>query len=330
MTATLPLIRAASVLPIVNALRREGRDPGPLLRANRLPEAPELKPNRLIPFAAVARFARDLGRSEGADFPMRAIGDQSAGELAEVSSVVLRSATPREGFQRLVVALSHMNTHVACAFQRIPGGGEFRHRYIVPLDAETRHILHQTIAALIRAALGWTAASGPRFTRVALMPHPEAGLDHLRSRLDCEVTADETGLLRIGVSDAMLDRPFVGPARDKLPQVKDWPTARGDGTLKDSVLTVLPSLMDFGQPSLREVADLAFMSPRTFQRRLREEGATLSELIDSVRRDRALARLTGSQDRIGDIALEVGYADIAGLSRAVRRWTSAPPRRLRS
>lgn len=88
--------------------------------------------------------------------------------------------------------------------------------------------------------------------------------------------------------------------------------------------------MDFGQPSLREVADLAFMSPRTFQRRLREEGATLSELIDSVRRDRALARLTGSQDRIGDIALEVGYADIAGLSRAVRRWTSAPPRRLRS
>jgi AraC-like DNA-binding protein len=330
MTVTLPLIRAAGLKPVITWLHREGREVEPLLRAARLPETAASEPSRLVPFIAVARFATDLMRAEGPDVGCRAITDTSAGEIAELSTVVLRHATPREGFQLLVTAFPHMNSHVTYGFQRIPGGAILRHRYVVPLPQEACHILHQIIAALIRAALGWTGQPGPRLARLELTPHPVYGLDHLRPHFDCEIAPSENGRLAITLSDAVLDRPFVRPGRDRLPIVKDWPAARGDGTLKGSILCVLPGLMDHGQPTLQEIAALACMSPRTLQRRLQDEGTTLSDLIDSVRRDRALARLTGSQDRIGDIAVEVGYADIAGLSRAVRRWTSAPPRRLRS
>lgn len=330
MTATLPLIRAAGIVPLVSWMRREGRDPGPLLRRLRLPETPETDPGRLVPFVAVAHFVRDLARAEGPDLPLRAITDQSASELAELSAIVLRSATPRDSFQRLMVAFSRMNSHVAYAFHAFPGGATLRHRYVVPLDAETLHFAHQTVLALIRATLGWVDPPGPRLIRVEITPHPKLGLEHLRPHLDCEVSPSDSGLLVIAMPEAALDRPFARTNRAKLPEVKEWHAARSDGTLKSSIMTVLPGLMEHGQPSLREVAELACMSSRTLQRRLRSEGVTLSELVDAMRRDRALARLTGSQDRIGDIALEVGYADIAGLSRTVRRWTSVPPRRLRT
>jgi AraC-like DNA-binding protein len=330
MTVTLPLIRAAGLGPVLAWLHREGRDIPALLRAARLPETAGAEPGRLVPFMAVARFATDLMQAEGPDFGCRAITDTSAGEIAELSTVVLRHATPREGFQLLVTAFPHMNSHVTYGFQRISGGAILRHRYMVPLSPESRHILQQIIACLIRAALGWTGQPGQRLARLELTPHPVHGLDHLRPHFDCEIAPSENGRLAVTLSDAVLDRPFVRPGRDKLPVVKDWPIARGDGTLKGSILSILPGLMETGQPTLQEIAALACMSARTLQRRLRAEEATLSDLIDSVRRDRALARLTGSQDRVGDIAVEVGYADIAGLSRAVRRWTSAPPRRLRS
>lgn len=330
MTATLPLVRAAGMSPIIHWMRREGRDVEGLLRSCRLPDSVETDPGRLIPFVSAGRFALALMRAEGPDIGARAITEPSVAEMAELSAVLLRAATPREGFQRLVTAFAHMNTHVAFAMQRTPGGAALRHNYLVPLDPETRHILQQIIAAHVRAALGWTGGAGPRMTRIELTPHPAIGLDHLRAHFDCEIAASENGRLAVFVPDAALDRPFLRTGREKLPPVKDWPNARGEGTLKGSILTALPGLMDFGPPTLAEIADLACMSARTLQRRLKREGATLSDLIDSVRRDRALARLTGSQDRIGDIAVEVGYADIAGLSRAVRRWTSAPPRRLRS
>lgn len=331
MTATLPLIRAASLMPLVNWMRRVGWDPAPLLRECRLPEAPEADPGRLVPFVSVARFVGEIARAEGPDAPIRAITDQSASELSELSSVVLRAGTPREGFQRLVTGFSRMNTHVAYAFQATPGAAILRHRYIVPLPGELLHLAQQTVVALLRAALGWTGVSGPRLSRVEMTPHPKFGLDHLRAHLDCELVASEkSGLLVITMPEAVVDRPFVRPGRDKLPLAREWPAARTDGTLRSSILTALPVLMEFGQPSLHEVAELACMSSRTLQRRLRDEGATLSELIDTVRRDWALARLANSHDRVGDIAIEVGYADIAGLSRAVRRWTSLPPRNLRS
>lgn len=85
---------------------------------------------------------------------------------------------------------------------------------------------------------------------------------------------------------------------------------------------------------LREGADLAAlaaplrMSPRTLQRRLREEGTSLAALVDEVRRSRAEALLRANL-AIGEIAYLLGYSEASAFHRAFRRWTGGTPEAFR-
>ena len=62
---------------------------------------------------------------------------------------------------------------------------------------------------------------------------------------------------------------------------------------------------------------------------LADEGATLSGVIDDIRRDQALARLSNGREPVASISAELGYSDQSCLTRAMRRWTNAPPSRIR-
>jgi AraC-like DNA-binding protein len=78
------------------------------------------------------------------------------------------------------------------------------------------------------------------------------------------------------------------------------------------------------------VAVASGMTLRTFQRRLAEEATTFSDAVEAARRAEALVLLTGSDMPLAEIAGRLGYANASALTRAVRRWTGAPPRALRS
>ncbi len=74
----------------------------------------------------------------------------------------------------------------------------------------------------------------------------------------------------------------------------------------------------------RNADDLAAwlnMSARTLHRQLQEEGASLQQLKDSVRRERAMHLLLKTQKPIKQIAAEVGFANDKSFMRAIRTWT---------
>jgi AraC-like DNA-binding protein len=70
-----------------------------------------------------------------------------------------------------------------------------------------------------------------------------------------------------------------------------------------------------------EVAAHLGLSTRTLHRQLKEEGASLQQLKDSVRRERALALLLKTRKPIKQIAAEVGFANDKSFMRAFRVWT---------
>jgi AraC-like DNA-binding protein len=92
---------------------------------------------------------------------------------------------------------------------------------------------------------------------------------------------------------------------------------------------VLPDLLARGEASAEALAKLAYMSPRTLQRRLAAEGTHVAQLRDEARRALALERLADGSTQIADIAVQLGYASTPTFSRAVRRWTGEPPRQVR-
>jgi AraC-like DNA-binding protein len=71
------------------------------------------------------------------------------------------------------------------------------------------------------------------------------------------------------------------------------------------------------------------LSTRTLHRHLAQEGASLQELKDEVRRERAIELLCRTEKPVKQVAFAVGYADEKAFSRAFKEWTGHSPREYR-
>ena len=83
----------------------------------------------------------------------------------------------------------------------------------------------------------------------------------------------------------------------------------------------------------RNAEDLAAwlnLSPRTLHRQLKDEGASLQELKDTVRRDTAVDFLLRTTRPIKQIASEVGFQNEKSFMRAFKGWTGQTPDEFRN
>jgi len=81
--------------------------------------------------------------------------------------------------------------------------------------------------------------------------------------------------------------------------------------------------------SVEGLADLLNLSPRTLHRQLKEEGATLQDLKDSVRRDRATELLLRTNRPIKQVAEAAGFQNEKSFMRAFKGWTGTSPAEFR-
>jgi AraC-like DNA-binding protein len=108
-----------------------------------------------------------------------------------------------------------------------------------------------------------------------------------------------------------------------------WQRLR-DGTIAGSASFLLKAMLHDGMPTIERLSECADMSMRTLQRRFAEEGTSFSDLVEEVRRAAAMEALSRTGTAIGDVSANVGYSRQSSLTRAVRRWTGAPPIALRT
>jgi AraC-like DNA-binding protein len=77
-----------------------------------------------------------------------------------------------------------------------------------------------------------------------------------------------------------------------------------------------------------DAADIAWrcgVSERTLRRRLEEARTSFRELLDDVRRERALRLIEAGEQRVGALAHAAGYTDLTAFGRAFKRWLGVPP-----
>ena len=84
-----------------------------------------------------------------------------------------------------------------------------------------------------------------------------------------------------------------------------------------------------GQPTVARGASELAVSGRTLQRRLREEGHSFAEVVETLRKEKAEALLRDKKLAIYEIGYLLGYSDATAFYRAFRRWYGKSPREYR-
>ena len=96
-----------------------------------------------------------------------------------------------------------------------------------------------------------------------------------------------------------------------------------------AVKLMLPSYLDDKIPTIAEIAEMAGISVRSFQRKLSSAGVTYSDLLDGARFENAAKLLRDTNAKIIDVAFSSGYSDPAHFTRAFRRFSGITPREFR-
>ena len=80
---------------------------------------------------------------------------------------------------------------------------------------------------------------------------------------------------------------------------------------------------------INATAELVGVSARTLQRRLAKEGLGYSQLVDKARFKNSISLLQDKNNKLIDIAYDLGYSDPSHFSRAFKRWAGISPREFR-
>ena len=78
-------------------------------------------------------------------------------------------------------------------------------------------------------------------------------------------------------------------------------------------------------PRIDWVAAKLGLTRRTLQRRLSEHGTNFAQLVEALLHKHAEELLGRTAKPVTDIALKLGYADMAHFTRAFKRWTGMAP-----
>ena len=118
--------------------------------------------------------------------------------------------------------------------------------------------------------------------------------------------------------------PQLGSAID--PYVTLERTRRSETECRPSHLAVRNAIERLSpkNASIESVAESLGLKPRTLQHKLTQEGTTYRDVLDEVRKPRALTGVRTGVD-LQRLANELGYQDVTAFHRAFRRWTGMAP-----
>jgi len=99
--------------------------------------------------------------------------------------------------------------------------------------------------------------------------------------------------------------------------------------LVSKVGNIVAKSLSSGLPGIDSVAASLYMTKRTLQRRLADEGVFYNEFADEIRRKLALQYVKNTEMPLTEVAFLLGYSQISAFSRAFRRWIGQSPMEFR-
>ncbi len=111
--------------------------------------------------------------------------------------------------------------------------------------------------------------------------------------------------------------------------VTDYLAQLDQGDLGMRVRSKLIEHLPGGHISEADIASSIHVSQRSLQRKLREQGMSFTQLVESTRRELGLQYVRDPQHSFNEVAFLLGFTEPANFSRAFKRWYGKSPSQFR-
>lgn len=326
--ATIPITRSLFLLPFVGILDEIGAPTGSLLEKSRLPLNLNEQSNFYIPLLPALSFIEAAQKTQDLeDFSFLAGQRLHFSHLRErTKALVAHSPT-------LLVALRHACHWASREDSMLSMWIEYDQDQIrvcnrINVPGRPPYLKHAQWLQNV-----FTVYIARQFTGADWMPPVmafESGYTPGVATQSCWPNVrflSEQHASWISIPNSHLSLPYHSNALYALSHTpEDEPSGY---EIVETLKLMLPSYLDGGAPTLAQVAEMAGVSPRTFQRKLSNVDFVYSDILDSVRFERSTTLLRETDAKIIDIAFAAGYSDPAHFSRAFRRIAGITPRQFR-
>ena len=323
----IPLIRLRLVQPFLEELKRRKVDPGKVLADLTISKDNLQDPDIFVPAPKMYSLVENLSALSGDPYFGAHVGSQlDPLSWSPLVSAAESSSTVGEFLLRFMESANHDENSVIYSLNTVGSRSTFYERRFTDGGLTPRHNDGFTIAflvTLIRRSVGelWDGS------RV------------IANVCDPTVIPDEYLGIRTAVTDTF--GASIGFPAHWLIQSQP---GRNLGKMKEPVTAVSPPSSRFInalhvtlQPHLHEfdlgadrVARMCGLNKRTLARRLQNRGTSLRQELKELRMLKAEKTLAGTNLRISDVALMVGYSNPTVFSRAFKRWAGMSPRQYRA
>ena len=303
-----------------------GGRPAALLARHGLRAAQFTDPDEMLPLPRVAALMRDAVAEIGTpELAYRLVSGQGIEALGAILAVLESAPTMRDalaGAERFLFILSDATR---LDVERPPGRRDAVDLVLTPLTTAPEPVLARFGLARLHQTLVLLGDTDDAPIEVHLPVEPDDRVDdaaffgapvrHLADR----------ALLRMPAR--VLDAPISGNPRlhDLACRYVEQLFGASGTSGTASLHEIVAASLAHGPPTLTSVARAMAVHPRTLQRRLEADGTSYSEVVDDVRRRRALRLVTETTMPLARIAGELGYREPATFTRAFRRWTGQAP-----
>lgn len=329
----VPTISVKAVGKIVDASLAAGVRPEQLYRAVNLDPALLDDAENRIPYAQLVALYEEAARLTGDDaFGLHLSERASARVFDLLGYVMLNSPTFGEAVGRIVRYHSIWTDGAAYDLEVKGGAARLGYRYVNLKADACRHDCEMTLGITLRFArlatgVDWTplevgfAHAAPADTS----EHRRIFRSPVHFSRPANVIAFDSALLNLPMREAdsalcaVLDR-HAEELLTKFPS---------RGGFVDEVRALLFEALNGGDASLEAISQQLGTSPRTLQRKLKEEGTTHQDLLDELRRDLSKRYLSEPRMAICEVAYLLGFSEPSAFHRAFRRWTGITPREYR-
>jgi AraC-like DNA-binding protein len=326
-------ITVKAVGKVVDAAGSYGVRPEELYRAVGLDPALLADADNRIPYAQLVSLYEAAARLTNDDAFGLHLSEHTSEKVFDLLGYVLMSSpTLGEALHRIVRYHPIWNDGAEYVLDIEDEVARLCYRYLGLNGEACRHDCEMTLAITVRfgrlaTGVDWT----PR--EVSFQHHQPADIsEHVRifrSPLHFSSAVNEVVFDR-----SLLNLPMV-EADPALCAVLDRHAAEllakspSRGGFVDEVRALLFEAMQGGDATLEAVSRQLGTSPRTLQRKLREEGASHQDLLDEIRRDLSKRYLREPQMAICEVAYLLGFSEPSAFHRAFRRWTGITPKAYR-